>query len=140
MASGGSWSIYWYNGVLVNSEISRGLDILQLEPSPYLTANEIAASRTVELQQFNPQGQLQYSWPASYALAHAYLDQISRDRALSAEEITMARQHLNESESRSGNRRGRMLTELADRIESLTDGGSEKVVSFTETVRELATM
>lgn len=140
MASGGSWSIYWYNGVLVNSEISRGLDILQLEPSPYLTANEIAASRTVELQQFNPQGQLHFSWPASYALAHAYLDQISRDRALSAEEITMARQHLNDSESRSGNRRGRMLTELADRIESLTDGGSEKVMSFTETVRELATM
>ena len=26
MVSGGSWSVYWYNGVIVSSEIARGLD------------------------------------------------------------------------------------------------------------------
>ena len=31
MASGGSWSVYWYNGVIVSSEISRGLDIFELD-------------------------------------------------------------------------------------------------------------
>ena len=31
MASGGSWSVYWYNGVMVSSEISRGLDIVELD-------------------------------------------------------------------------------------------------------------
>ena len=33
MASGGSWSVYWYNGVIVSSEIARGLDIFELTPS-----------------------------------------------------------------------------------------------------------
>jgi hypothetical protein len=31
---GGHWSAYWYNGVIVGSEIARGLDILELTPSP----------------------------------------------------------------------------------------------------------
>ena len=31
---GGSWSAYWYNGVIVSSEIARGLDIYELVPSP----------------------------------------------------------------------------------------------------------
>jgi hypothetical protein len=30
---GGSWSVYWYNGVIVSSEIQRGLDIFELTPS-----------------------------------------------------------------------------------------------------------
>ena len=33
MVSGGSWSAYWYNGVIVSSEIARGLDIYELLPS-----------------------------------------------------------------------------------------------------------
>lgn len=142
MASGGSWSIYWYNGVLVNSEISRGLDIFQLKPSAYLTENEIAASRTVELNQFNPQGQVKFNWPASYALAHAYLDQISRNRDLSAEEITAARQSLMESERRSGQRQANILRDLAERIDSqsVSGAGTEKISQFTDTVRNLAEM
>ena len=38
MAMGGSWSVYWYNGEIVSSEIARGLDIFELTPSPLLTA------------------------------------------------------------------------------------------------------
>ena len=34
LAVGGSWSAYWYNGVIVSSEIARGLDIYELLPSP----------------------------------------------------------------------------------------------------------
>lgn len=140
MASGGSWSIYWYNGVLVNSEISRGLDIFQLSPSPYLTENEIAASRTVELNQFNPQGQVQFNWPASYALAHAYLDQISRNREMSVAEITAARRSLQEAEQRSGSRKSAVLRSLAEKIESQASASSEKVTKFAETVRGLASL
>src|SRR5439155_4106771 len=29
----GSWSAYWYNGVIVSSEITRGLDVFELAPS-----------------------------------------------------------------------------------------------------------
>ena len=31
MAMGGSWSVYWYNGVIVSSEIARGLDIVRAD-------------------------------------------------------------------------------------------------------------
>ncbi len=30
MLIAGSWSVYWYNGVIVSSEIARGLDIFEL--------------------------------------------------------------------------------------------------------------
>ncbi|HET7468492.1 MAG TPA: hypothetical protein VFJ81_02415, partial [Gemmatimonadales bacterium] len=41
MASGGSWSVYWYNGVMVSSEISRGLDIFELTPSAFISKHEL---------------------------------------------------------------------------------------------------
>ena len=31
MVMGGSWSAYWYNGVIVSSEIARGLDVYELD-------------------------------------------------------------------------------------------------------------
>ena len=33
MAMGGSWSVYWYNGTIVSSEIARGIDVAELAPS-----------------------------------------------------------------------------------------------------------
>ena len=57
MAMGGSWSVYWYNGNIVSSEIARGLDVFQLQPSEYLTQNEIDAAKTVKWDQLNAQGQ-----------------------------------------------------------------------------------
>ena len=36
MGDGGTWSAYWYNGVIVSSEIARGLDIFELQPSARL--------------------------------------------------------------------------------------------------------
>ena len=41
MSMGGSWSVYWYNGVIVSSEIARGLDIFELTPSaPHLAERD----------------------------------------------------------------------------------------------------
>ncbi|HYR09381.1 MAG TPA: hypothetical protein VEQ60_16470, partial [Longimicrobium sp.] len=74
MAAGGSWSAYWYNGVIVSSEISRGLDILELAPSAHLSQNEIDAAKSVRYEYLNPQGQPRMVWPASFALSGAYLD------------------------------------------------------------------
>ncbi|MBS1241297.1 MAG: repeat-containing protein, partial [Gemmatimonadetes bacterium] len=75
MEMGGSWSVYWYNGVIVSSEIARGLDILELQPSQFLSQNEIDAARTVHFDYLNAQGQPKFVWPASFSLARAYLDQ-----------------------------------------------------------------
>ena len=49
MTFGGSWSAYWYNGVIVSSETMRGLDIVELTPSAFISQNEIDAAKTVHV-------------------------------------------------------------------------------------------
>ena len=61
---GGYWSSYWYNGRIYATEITRGLDVFALEPSEYLTAEEIAAAEAASYAntRFNPQTQTQVMW------------------------------------------------------------------------------
>lgn len=140
MEMAGSWSVYWYNGVIVSSEIARGLDIFELVPSEYLTENEVAAARTVELDYLNAQGQPRFEWPATFALARAYLDQLERSGGLSADRIAEFRQALSGAESTSGGTRRDALTELATSIERDVSGSSDaqKVRMLGEAVRNLA--
>src|SRR3954469_1274923 len=63
IAGGGSWSAYWYNGVIVSSEISRGLDIFELTPSAFISQNELDAAKTVHYDYLNTQGQPKMVWP-----------------------------------------------------------------------------
>lgn len=137
---GGSWSVYWYNGAIISSEIARGLDIFELEPSPYITENEIAAANTIELDYLNAQGQPQFEWPATFALIRAYIDQIERAKALNNRSITAARERLSEAENASGADRRTILTELADEVESESENSDnkEKVRRFIDAVRDLA--
>ncbi len=135
--SGGPWSIYWYNGVMVSSEIKRGLDILELTPSEHLTANEIEAAKTARLEYLNAQMQQKYEWPASFALARAYLDQLDRSNGLAAERIAAARSALNAAEGQSGDERRYALDALAADIEAHA-GGSAKAGKLAEVVRDLA--
>lgn len=137
MGPGGSWSVYWYNGVIVNSEIARGLDIFELEPNPLLTRNEIDAAKTVKLDYLNAQGQPQFEWPTTFALAKAYVDQLDRDNGLSSGEITELRSGIAAAEKASGNKRSDLLNDLAENLEG---SSSEKVNSLAETLRGLASM
>src|SRR6185295_11983105 len=105
MRSGGSWSVYWYNGVMVSSEIARGLDIFELTPSPYISQNEIDAAKTVKLEYLNTQDQPKFVWPPSFALARAYLDQLERSKGLSSGKIEAARKALASAEKGSGSGR-----------------------------------
>ncbi|HET6639743.1 MAG TPA: hypothetical protein VFH82_13295 [Gemmatimonadota bacterium] len=140
MQSGGSWSVYWYNGVIVNSEIARGLDILELTPSEYLTQNEIDAARTVHQDYRNVQGQQQAVWPPSFALARAYLDQLERSNGLAADRIAAARQALDSAEQGSGGARAEALNALASELHAAADGAGEaaKVHTLATAVEELA--
>ena len=80
---GGYWSVYWYDGLIYGTEIVRGLDVFDLIPSEYLTANEIAAAKLADQGEvFNPQQQFKVSWPAEPAVALAYADQLVRDGAM----------------------------------------------------------
>ena len=84
---GGQWSAYWYNGFIYGSEIARGLDVFELTPSKFLTQNEIDAAKSVRVAELNVQNQQKIVWPAKLAVAKAYLDQLSRSQALSADKI-----------------------------------------------------
>src|SRR5690606_2542585 len=116
MGPGGSWSVYWYNGVIVSSEIARGLDILELTPSPMLTQNELDAARTVRLDYLNAQGQPKFTWPPSFPLVRAYLDQLDRGAGLSVARITAARDALSAAERASDQDRRAALTALGNQL------------------------
>jgi uncharacterized protein (DUF305 family)/polyhydroxyalkanoate synthesis regulator phasin len=86
---GGYWSAYYYQGRIYGTEITRGLDVLTLLPSEYLSANEIAAAALAypsigPRKTFNPQQQIPMSWPASPIVARVYIDQLFKDGAINA--------------------------------------------------------
>jgi hypothetical protein len=140
MGSGGTWSVYWYNGVIVSSEIARGLDILELQPSGFISANEIAAAKTVHLDYLNTQGQPKYVWPTTFALARAYLDQLQRDGGLGKGEITSANAALSKAEGLSGDAKKTALTALAAQLTSQAGSAKDgaKVSKVAATVQALA--
>ena len=85
LITGGYWSAYYYDGRVYGSEITRGLDVLTLQASTMLSANEIAAAAvTVNGKVFNPQQQFELTWPNTPVVGMAYVDQLSRDAALDA--------------------------------------------------------
>ncbi len=109
----GSWSAYWYNGMIYSSEIGRGLDVFDLTPNPLLTQNEIDAAKTVWVATLNVQDQQKLVWPASFALARAYLDQLERDHGWTAAKIAATRATLTRAEKLKGAGRAATLNHLA---------------------------
>ena len=140
MGNGGTWSAYWYNGVIVSSEIGRGLDILELAPSAYISQNEIDAAKTVKFDYFNTQGQQKFVWPPSFALARAYLDQLERSNGLAAARVAATRQELASAEKASGAARRDALTRLATQLDGDAGGAGDaaKVRTLAGAVKELA--
>jgi len=138
--NGGTWSVYWYNGNIVSSEIGRGLDIVQLTPSPFLSQNEIDAARTVHMDYLNVQGQQHFTWPPSFALAKAYVDQLERSRGLSGGRISAIRSALSSAESTSGSARRNALNTLAESLSADVNGSSDaaKVSMLMTAVRDLS--
>ncbi|MEO0606883.1 MAG: DUF305 domain-containing protein [Pseudomonadota bacterium] len=86
---GGYWSTYWYEGKIYGTEIVRGLDVLELNPSGYMSAHELAAAGLADQGEvFNPQQQFAVSWPEGEpVIARAYTDQLARSGVLAAAEI-----------------------------------------------------
>jgi hypothetical protein len=136
----GSWSAYWYNGVIVSSEIGRGLDVFELTPNALLTQNEIDAAKLVHVDYLNVQDQQRNSWPASFVVARAYLDQLERNNGLAAAKTTSARAALASAERLSGPKRKTALTQLAARLtaDATSAGDHKKVLALAAAVTELA--
>jgi len=140
LVSAGSWSVYWYNGVIVSSEIARGLDIFELMPSGFLSQNEIDAAKTVHLDYLNAQEQPKFVWPPSFPLARAYLDQLTRSNGLAAARVSAVRTELARAEKLSGEQRRDALTQLATQLHGDAPGAADqaKVHTLASAVGELA--
>jgi hypothetical protein len=140
MASGGSWSAYWYNGVIVSSEIARGLDIFELTPSAFISQNEIDAAKLVHLDYFNTQDQPKMVWPASFVVARAYLDQLGRSNGLAPVRVSALRNELARAETLSGQPRRDALMQLAVQLDGDVPGAADqaKVRRLAGAVRDLA--
>jgi hypothetical protein len=142
IALGGYWSTYWYNGAIYGSEMSRGLDVFELTPSGFISQNEIDAAKSVHLAYFNTQGQIKFTWPATYSLAGAYLDQLERAKGLDAGQIAATREALAKAEkSKDPEQRRKALADLATRLngDASSAGDGAKVRLVAGVVNQLAT-
>ena len=132
---GGDWSAYWYNGHIYASEIARGLDVLELTPTKFLTQNEIDAAKTVHVTELNVQNQQKIEWPRKLVVAKAYVDQLERSQALPADQITAVRQAIQTAEKSNLKDVGK-LSSLASSVE--TSAGSAKSAADANRLHALA--
>ncbi len=141
LVDAGSWSVYWYNGFIYSSEISRGLDVFELVPSGYLTRNEIEAAKLVHFDFLNVQGQPKLVWPPSFVVARALVDQLTRSRGLSDVRLGAIRGELATAEGLSGSRRSDALNRLSSDLDRDAASSSDqaRVKMLSPSVRELAT-
>jgi hypothetical protein len=145
---GGVWSSYWYNGHIFSSEIGRGVDVLELKPNAWLTQNEIDAANLVRFDTFNAQTQPRITWPASFVVARAYIDQLGRSNQVSADELARVSSELTRLERADANARRSGLTQLAVTVAQMETaartGGAERAIdarrlgALAQTLRDLA--
>src|SRR5690348_4940675 len=140
LVDGGYWSAYWYNGYIVGSEISRGLDLFELKPSAYLSQNEIDAAKSVHFDYLNVQDQPMILWPANFAVARSYVDQIARDKGLSVERLAKISAVLEGAGKSSGSARQTALSQLGSELSSDAQSSSDqaRVHKLADVGNELA--
>ena len=140
LVGAGSWSAYWYNGYIVSSEIGRGLDIFALVPSGWLSQNEIDAAKLIHFDFLNVQNQPKLTWPASFVVAGAYLDQLARSGGLASAQVAAARSALARAEKQTGAQRRSALTQLATQLNGDAPGATDqaKVRALAAAVTDLA--
>ena len=140
LVDGGYWSAYWYNGHIIGSEISRGLDIFELKPSAYLSQNEIDAAKSVHFDYLNVQDQPMIVWPANFAVARSYVDQLARDKGLAADRLAKITAALDAAEKLSGSAREAALSQLGGELSSDAQSSTDqaRVRKLADVVSELA--
>jgi hypothetical protein len=117
--SGGYWSAYWYNGAIYGSEIARGIDVFRLQPSEYLTQNEIDAGTLIRNEELNTQQQMKVAWPPATVVALAYVDQLTRSRSIQPE-------------------RARAIKTALDRVDGLRTGTQNGAAAILDQADALA--
>jgi hypothetical protein len=132
LVMGGSWSAYWYNGHIYSSEIARGLDVFELTPTKYLSANEIKAAKSVKVSELNVQNQQRFVWNDKAAVAQAYVDQLERANTLTAVQAKDLRKSIAKAES------SKMSAKSVADLKVLVEGLEKKVADSTRLQELLA--
>ena len=114
--------------------------MLELQPGGLISANEIAAAKLVHLDYFNAQDQPKMTWPASFVVARAYVDQLERANGLTTERLKAVRQELDRAEKSQGQTRHDALTQLATALtqDASASADQAKVQKLVAVVTELA--
>ena len=137
---GGSWGAYYWNGMIYSSELDRGFDVLELQPSDQLSANEIAAAKLVTMTEYNPQSQPKFVWPAAFPVVRSYLDQLVRGKGLSSERTTAIAAALDAAEQKSDAARAVALNALAKQVDGDVSGArdADRVRMMSAAIKALA--
>jgi len=140
LVMGGYWSTYWYNGYIIASEISRGLDIFELRPSALISQNEIDAAKLVHFDYLNAQDQPKIVWPASIVVARAYIDQLVRRNGISRGRSSAIAADLARAEKLNGTARRDALIKLATELdaEAASASDSARVAMLAAELRAVA--
>ena len=134
----GDWLAYWYNGHIFASEMGRGLDLFELEPSEFLTKNEIDAAKLVHLDRFNAQDQSRIVWPPSFVVARAYVDGLARTDGLRRTWASGVTRDLAQAERLKGQARRAALTKLATQLDRDARGvDASRVQALAAVVRKI---
>ena len=137
---GGSWGAYYWNGYIYSSEMDRGFDILELEPSDQLSKNEIEAAKLMRFAEYNPQSQPKIDWPAAFPVVRSYLDQLVRWNGLATERTTAIAGALDAAEQLSGKARRDALNALAKQVDKDVKGAKDpdRVKMMSDAIKSLA--
>jgi hypothetical protein len=144
LITGGLWSTYWYNGHVYGTEIARGIDVFTLTPGEHLSQHEIDAAMLVRSTTFNAQQQTRNAWPATPVVARAYLDQLTRTKAIAADRTAAVNEVL-DGLGRSHDKAPAALVARADTLTSELDADAKgaagadatRLRSLAETIKEL---
>jgi len=120
--------------------------VLSLEPSEYLTQNEIAAAALADQgEAFNPQQQFPVTWPADPIVAKAYIDQLKRADFMTDESANALTQVLNRAANSisEGAQNSGLASELSDLAKALelrnrSDTASLQQAGLAETLTGIA--
>jgi hypothetical protein len=137
---GGSWGAYYWNGYIYSSELDRGFDIMELQPSDQLSKNEIEAAKLVRFTEYNPQSQPKIVWPAAFPVVRSYLDQLVRWNGLAADRTTAIASAIDAAEQASGKARRDALNAAAKQVDKDVAGAKdpERVKALSAAIKDLA--
>jgi hypothetical protein len=135
MLSGGYWSTYWYNGSIYGAEMARGIDVFRLKPSEFLSQNEIDAAMQFRMQEFNSQNQPKVTWEPTAAVAKAYMDQLSRTKAITTNQVKTVSDALGKNNRSSADELDKLAGQMDAEAAKASGVDQKRYKALAETLR-----